>query len=458
VHCSLVALLVVVGVSFASFCTPGQYINVCSPCPARHYSLYWNADQCEPHSQCAPGSYVSLTPSASNDRLCTPCAAGFFSTTVNAKSCAASRTCGKGKYIAAPATPTSDRMCKFCKDGEFSSTINAASCTAFTECGAGFKQLKRPTATSDRVCDWPITTTPTTTTGPVTCPYLNNHSFADGFGDGSKIIYNTVQSQPDVAYPGDNATLFCVLSGDYPVVTCGADGNWNGTAELSCSTCFAASSLVEVSGRGLVSITALKAGDMVRDSIASFSPFVTYLHVDLSYTTNFVAISAANGAQLRLTPDHFVFVVDTNGRVDGARADSVQQGDRVFISGSTYNVSNTDLAFGEMSEVVQIEKVSEKGIVTPLTASGQIVVDGMVASCYADTFRDNFSHWTIHADFFQPLIALSAIAPSLTSSDLPSGSIHWYARFLMAIRSYGLWGESMLNAAKAFFVNPAGSA
>jgi len=268
--------------------------------------------------------------------------------------------------------------------------------------------------------------------------------------------YNTVMSQPAVAYAGDTATISCDWS-PARVVICQANGYWSGTPGFGACTCFAASSLVEVSGHGWVPITALKAGDMVRDSIASFSPFVTYLHVDVSYTTNFVAITAANGAQLRLTPDHFVFVVDTNGRVDGVRADSVQQGDRVFISGSTYNVSNTDLAFGEMSEVVQIEKVSEKGIVTPLTASGQIVVDGVVASCHADTFRDNFSHWTIHA-VFQPLIALSAIAPSLTSSDLPSGTMHWYARFLMAARSHGLWGESMLNAAKAFFVNPAGSA
>lgn len=74
--------------------------------------------------------------------------------------------------------------------------------------------------------------------------------------------------------------------------------------------------------------------------------------------------------------------------------------------------------------VVAVDSAEDFGVVAPLIASGQIVVDGILASCHADTFglySNTMSHMAL-----QPLIVLHKLAPWLVEGSASPGALHWY--------------------------------
>jgi hypothetical protein len=63
-------------------------------------------------TDCAPGSYVSNTPSATEDRVCELCDDGTYTDDENEAACAAWTPCPEGYVEDEPGTATSDRTCK----------------------------------------------------------------------------------------------------------------------------------------------------------------------------------------------------------------------------------------------------------------------------------------------------------------------------------------------------------
>jgi len=104
--------------------------------------------------------------------------------------------------------------------------------------------------------------------------------------------------------------------------------------------------------------------------------------------------------------------------------------------------------------VVSIQRTERAGMYAPLTVDGTVVVDDVVASCYA--ILD--SHWLAHLAFLPARMVAAArtslyslawrlghplqdpsswsAAPRRGNEDQPADGIHWYPRLLYAISDY----------------------
>jgi hypothetical protein len=120
---------------FACGCAPGSF---------------GDGRTCTAWTSCAPGTFVSSTPSPTTDRACTACAPGTFTTAANGSVCAAWTTCPAGTAYAAGST-SSDRTCSPCPAGTYSPG-GTASCVAHSTCGPGSYVSREPSAGADRGC------------------------------------------------------------------------------------------------------------------------------------------------------------------------------------------------------------------------------------------------------------------------------------------------------------------
>lgn len=96
-------------------------------------------------------------------------------------------------------------------------------------------------------------------------------------------------------------------------------------------------------------------------------------HYDKSALASFLQIHTtdrrSNNVPLEMTGEHLVFVERHNRRLSAVRADTVQVGDAMSTGGGA-------------TIVTKLSSVEKKGLYMPLTPSGKIVVDGILASSY----------------------------------------------------------------------------
>ncbi|MCB9616638.1 MAG: hypothetical protein H6722_29735 [Sandaracinus sp.] len=85
----------------------------CLPCEAGTWSAA-GARECVGWAECASGSFVVSSGSASEDRTCGTCPLGTFSTSSNSAACVPWSTCGEGSFEAVAGTSTGDRVCQLC--------------------------------------------------------------------------------------------------------------------------------------------------------------------------------------------------------------------------------------------------------------------------------------------------------------------------------------------------------
>lgn len=163
--------------------------------------------------------------------------------------------------------------------------------------------------------------------------------------------------------------------------------------------CFPGSSTVLVRNRGRTKIADLRPGDSVlssrriaragicsKDNAADgwelfYDTVLTFLDYNVDGQGDTIHIRHSLGG-LYLTADHLIFAQRDQPTDAGSsklvtlRAQEVQPGDHVmapWIDGSV-----------TVAEVLEVETVwTEAGMFAPLTASGKLLVDGTLASCYA---------------------------------------------------------------------------
>jgi hypothetical protein len=133
--------------------------------------------------------------------------------------------------------------------------------------------------------------------------------------------------------------------------------------------CFSGANTVEVEGQGIISMQDLKIGDMVKTSHQHdhFSRVYSFAHIDRETETEFLQIYAQDlKTPLEITTEHFLSIGSTDKKL--VRAKDVQVGDLV----------------GHKSQVItKIASVQRRGFYAPITESGEILVSGISASCYA---------------------------------------------------------------------------
>lgn len=193
----------------------------------------------------------------------------------------------------------------------------------------------------------------------------------------------------------------------------------------------------------------LRTGDRVLTSSSVdgsgplvYSPVLSFLDRRPGTNKTFYVIGTGAGLNITLTAAHLIFVTDCawlrdprRGRPSEARTDSPREAELRTVFASEVRPGQCVLtAQGEptFSAVTFVEERRGSGLYAPLTHSGSIVVNGVLASCYAALDSHQLAHWVL-----APLrFFYSLMGPSEAQSD----GLHWYPQLLQWL------GQTLLDA------------
>ena len=113
---------------------------------------------------------------------------------------------------------------------------------------------------------------------------------------------------------------------------------------------------------------------MLFETAKSCFQFLGWLHREANVYAKFLKIST-NSSSIVLTGNHLIFRTSVaDGALESVFADQIEEGDKLV---SWKGSKMTEEA------VVAVEPTREKGFWAPLTMEGTLLVDGLLASCYA---------------------------------------------------------------------------
>ncbi|XP_041834762.1 indian hedgehog B protein-like [Melanotaenia boesemani] len=185
----------------------------------------------------------------------------------------------------------------------------------------------------------------------------------------------------------------------------------------------------------------LRPGDRVLAASGSdggelvFSEVLTFLDRDLTTHRLFYTLQTEAGAQLSLTTSHLVFVSEGNCSEGAVPA---RHTFRTVYAGSARPGQCVLVSVGKVGRLSRISRVSmrmRRGVFAPLTRQGTVVVDGVVASCYAVVDQHWLAHWA-----FAPLRLMHSWTGSTGGC---SDGIHWYSQLLLWLGRKLLDSESL---------------
>lgn len=154
--------------------------------------------------------------------------------------------------------------------------------------------------------------------------------------------------------------------------------------------CFSGHSEVQVEGKGIVRMDALKIGNAVLTADGSYSKVYSFGHKALSSKTMYLQVFAGSmekGHPLEISAEHLIYIHDTAKKA------------WVLVPAEDLRVGDTLLAKdGIPSKVLSIRKVERQGAYSPLIESGNLLVNGVLASSYVSRcwLKDHVSGNTLH--------------------------------------------------------------
>lgn len=199
--------------------------------------------------------------------------------------------------------------------------------------------------------------------------------------------------------------------------------------------CFPASSSVTLQDGTKKLVKDLQSGDKVLaadgDGNPTYTDFVTFIDRDSTTKRLFHVIETDSGQKITLTAAHLLFVARNGSEGGGASAvfaSRVRRGQKVIVS---------DPERGRLAPVTvkRIYTQEHVGSYAPLTVQGNVVVDEILASCYAVIEDHDLAHWALAP------ARLAHWVSSLLSSTQPGeggqrDGVHWYSRLLYQV---GTW-------------------
>ena len=184
-----------------------------------------------------------------------------------------------------------------------------------------------------------------------------------------------------------------------------------------------------------------------------YSEVISFLDRQPSEKRQFIRISTESGKTLTLTPAHLV-PVEGKSITFAAR---VEVGDRILIRDSAMEISENKVKdrLG-YDRVVDAKLVLEEGVFAPLTSEGTLIVNDVVASCYAIIDSQTIAHYsflpyrlwkslTSGVSRFSKFLEESLTKESEIRSKPPeqdsnswqeSEGVLWYASMLYSLSSY----------------------
>ncbi|XP_042371214.1 indian hedgehog B protein-like, partial [Plectropomus leopardus] len=194
--------------------------------------------------------------------------------------------------------------------------------------------------------------------------------------------------------------------------------------------CFPGEALVTLASGGQKSMRDLRQGERVLALAGSdsgngelvYSEVLLFLDRAPATWTLFYTLHTEAGAHLSLTAAHLIFVSEGNcsegalpsrGALRTVYASEARPGQCVLVS---------EGKAGRLTRITRVSMTESRGAFAPLTQQGTVVVDGVVASCYAVVDQHSLAHWA-----FSPLRLLHSWT-GFTGSH--SDGIHWYSQLL----------------------------
>ena len=170
----------------------------------------------------------------------------------------------------------------------------------------------------------------------------------------------------------------------------------------------------------------LSIGDLVlsynmSSAINEFSKVITFLEYRPNKLANHSVLHLENGKTLTLTNDHLLFKVEREESDDTTSLELVARFARHIKEGDQVLYVDELSRDSELVSVNNIQKTTKLGAYNPLTNSGNLYVDGVLASSYAMFEDQNLVHY-----MFEPLRRKLFLVPEKK----PKKGIHWYAKWL----------------------------
>jgi len=155
--------------------------------------------------------------------------------------------------------------------------------------------------------------------------------------------------------------------------------------------CFSGHSEVMVEGKGVTQMDALQIGDSVLTANGSFSKVYSFGHKASSFKTSYLQVFSASmeqGHPLEISPEHMIYIQEAD------------KNDAELVAAGDLQVGNSLVTKeGLSSEIMWIHKVERQGVYSPLTESGNLLVNGVLASSYVSRvwLKEYVSGDTLHA-------------------------------------------------------------
>ena len=180
----------------------------------------------------------------------------------------------------------------------------------------------------------------------------------------------------------------------------------------------------------------LRVGDLVQVSTPSegekarFSEVYAFLDAKKDSKISYLDLAHSGNGVLRVTPLHTLFV-RRNGHSHFVPmlAHQVTEGDALLFTPNATEATSRSVHITSVSRSVDTDAFA------PATMEGTIVVDGVVASCYANTVRHHLAHLSL-----APLRALYQVAPQSVQRQSPHNTRNWYADWL---HRHFEWAENL---------------
>lgn len=224
--------------------------------------------------------------------------------------------------------------------------------------------------------------------------------------------------------------------------------------------CFPGDSVVTTSFGEKKLMKDLRVGESVLalsdDGLLRLSKVLLFLDRSETALTKYVTLVTNTGKSITATPTHLVLRWEKPERSQIRHANPVYA-KRVRINDTLLTVVGDNAGGRRLrtERVVDVRHTEKTGLYAPLTVDGTVVVDNVVASCYA--VLDN--QWLAHLAFLPVRMVAAARTSlygliwrlghplSLSSADCrdesslpdtvqPADGIHWYPRMLYAISDY----------------------
>jgi indian hedgehog protein len=207
--------------------------------------------------------------------------------------------------------------------------------------------------------------------------------------------------------------------------------------DYSGARCFPETTKVEKIDKQLINISELKYGDYIKSYDINtnkwiYSKFMFYLHNDKTIKTKYISIKTSTNKTLFISKYHLIPIKSLNDN------------DIKYIFANELKL-NDILIPNEY--IIELNEIYQYGAYAPLLESGTILVNDILASCYANTKWHNLVHFV-----FQPIIKLYNIINindyQLTidneSNNNNDDNIFWYARYLYSFFKYVPYSESFI--------------